>query len=279
MQFLLMTTTDMASDRSTAFARLIASVAEALPAGSRHVFLLQRCTEEQRREAVARIPYPATVLCSPDRMSLSAARNVMLAHARGEGLLASDTIVAYPDDDCWYPHGLLPSVLAAFRDRADLGLLLVRVSLAPSLTWNRDAERIAGTAHVLRRSSSNGMFLRGDVAAAVGDFDPSLGLGTPAGSGEDTDYALRAWFAAPRTIYIDQALVGHHDGDITTRSRYFRGNMLVAGHYAVRSPALFYEFVRKFGVGACMVATKHLKMGDYLTAIQTSLRAVGKSTG
>lgn len=65
------------------------------------------------------------------------------------------------------------------------------------------------------------MFLRASLAAQLGHFDETLGLGTPAGSGEDTDYAMRAWHMARRTLYYDAPLIGHRDKDMAGRTRYY----------------------------------------------------------
>ena len=281
MQLVLLTTTDMQSDRAADFARMIKSVATSVPegVGIEHVVLLQRSTEAQRLDAAKGIPYPATVLSRPDRMSLSAARNVMLAQVRASRVLDADTIVAFPDDDCWYTPGFLPSLVASFGGDADLGLLISRVSLTPSGRWQPTAQRQATATDVLRRSSSNSMFLRGDVVAAIGDFDATLGLGTPNISGEDTDYALRASFAARKTLYIDEALVGHREPDLESITKYFGGNLLVASRYALRSPTLFLEFARKFAVGGYLVLRKRLKPGDFVAAIHGSIGSFGRSAG
>jgi|LNFM01.1.fsa_nt_gb hypothetical protein len=281
MHLLLMTTTDMRSDRKADFARMIASVADSVPRGStvHHIMLLQRSTEQQRVATAAAIPYPATVLAIADRVSLSAARNVMLAHARESGLLQPNTLVGFPDDDCWYTPGFLSELVAEFERSTDLGLLITRVSLTPSPTWHREKMRPATSTDVLRRSTSNSIFLRGDAVIAIGDFDPSLGLGTPNVSGEDTDYALRAFFQSAQTVYVDLDMVGHREPDLESVTKYFGGNMLVASRYALRSPMLFLEYVRKFAVGGYLVMRRRLRMGDFITAIQGSVGAFGRSAG
>jgi hypothetical protein len=281
MQLLLMTTSDMQSDRGADLARLVGSLAGGRLHGIeiRHLILLQRCTEAQRLAAEKAMPYPATVMASAGRLSLSAARNIMLARARSEALLRPDTIVGFPDDDCWYTQGFLPKLVALFRDQDEVGLLISRVSLSPSTDWSFEANRIATVRDVLRRSSSNGIFLRGDVAAEIGDFDANLGLGTPSTSGEDTDYALRASFVARRTIYVDLPLVGHREADLASVTKYFGGNMVVAARYALRSPAFFLEFARKFGVGSYLVLGNRLKIGDFVNSIQGSMRTFGRSAG
>lgn len=279
-KLLLMTTSDRKSDRGADLARLIRSVAARRPGifDVQHLILLQRCSETQRLAAQRDVPYPATVLATAARLPLSAARNAMLARARAKGLLGSDTVVAFPDDDCWYTPEFPARVIDLFRQQQDLGLLVTRMSLAPSVDWDARANRTATVRDVLRRSTSNGIFLRGNVAEAIGDFDVRLGLGTPSTSGEDTDYALRASFVAHKTIYVDLPLVGHHEPDLASVTKYFGGNMMVAARYALRSPTFFLEYARKFGVGSYLVLDNRLRMSDFVGAIQGSMRTLGRSS-
>lgn len=281
MQLVLMTTSDTMSGRGADLARLCGSVAESLPTSLavRHIVLLQRCTEAQRSALESELRYPAIVLASAARMPLSVARNVMLARARADGLLTAETIVGFPDDDCWYTPTFAHRLLDVFQDQTDLGLLITRVSLSPSSDWNPGANRAAKACDVLRRSSSNGIFVRGSVADEVGDFDVRLGLGTSNTSGEDTDYAIRASAVARRALYVDLPLVGHREPDLASVTKYFGGNMIVAARYALRSPAFFSEYARKYLVGAYLVLKRHLELGRFATAIQGSLRMFGKSAG
>ena len=281
MQLLLMTTSDRMADRDADLARLVRSIAASRRGALdvRHVILLQRCTEAQRLAAESDLAYPATVLATSGRMSLSAARNVMLARARAEGLLKSNTVVAFPDDDCWYTPDFPERLADLFQRESGVGLLVTRVSLSPSTEWPFDANRPATVRDVLRRSSSNGIFLRGNVADKIGDFDVKLGLGTPNTSGEDTDYAVRASFVASQTLYVDLPLVGHREADLASVTKYFGGNMVVAARYALRSPTFFLEYARKFGVGCYLVLEKRLRIGDFANAVQDSMRMFGRSAG
>ena len=281
MRLLLLTTSDRASDRGADLERLFRSIAANRESGLdiQHVILLQRCSEAQRRTAEMSMPYPATVLASEGRLSLSAARNVMLAAVRANGLLGRETVVGFPDDDCWYTPGFAARLVSHFHSDRGLGLLISRVSLSPQADWQGGATRVATAKDVLRRSSSNGIFVRGDVAAVIGDFDSNLGLGTPNTSGEDTDYALRASFQAQKCLFVDLPLIGHREADLASVTKYFSGNMVVASRYALRSPGLFLEYVRKFGVGSYLVIRNRLGIGDFINAIQGSMRTFGRSLG
>jgi len=139
-----------------------------------------------------------------------------LSRARNRGMRASTgEIVAFPDDDCEYPAGLLTRVRQYFLDHVDCDGLAVRVA-------SRDGKPIgrllphAGEVtprSVWRQATAAGLFFRRTVISAVGDFDESLGLGsgTPWGAAEDIDYPLRALELGCRLRYEPSEVVWHPD--------------------------------------------------------------------
>ena len=143
--------------------------------------------------------------------------------------------------------------------------------------WQKGDERSATTSDVLRRSCSNAIFLRGSTAAAIGDFDPTLGLGTSNVSGEDTDYAIRASFAAERTTFVDRPIVGHHEADLAMITKYFRGDLIVASRYATRTTGYAYEFARKLAVGIYLVVSQRLKPAEYMAAVRDGMGVFGRT--
>jgi len=139
--------------------------------------------------------------CAP---GLSRARNLGLKSATGD-------VLAFPDDDCAYPTNLLERVAARLAAHPDWGGLTGRsVSEGGRPSANRWAST-AGTVtrfQVWRRAISFSIFLRHRVVDQVGTFDETLGVGagTPWGSGEETDYLLRA---------INRGFSIHYDPEIT----------------------------------------------------------------
>lgn len=138
---------------------------------------------------------------------LSRARNAALP------LLEAD-IVAFPDDDCVYPPGLLEEVAARFA--ADPGLAGVTGRAADavgtsSASWKSDPATLTHD-NLWNRAISFTIFLRRDVVERVGAFDERLGLGSPEpwGSGEEIDYLIRAVRGGARVEY-DPSLVVRHD--------------------------------------------------------------------
>lgn len=131
----------------------------------------------------------AEVITSP--RGLSRGRNAALTLARGE-------IVAFPDDDVWYPDRLLSSVVAMLGGEPDLDGVLVRQAGTEdggvnALRYPTSSQPVS-RANVLLTGISSGVFLRRRVIVRVGAFSELLGVGagTPWGAGEETDYLLRA---------------------------------------------------------------------------------------
>ncbi len=151
------------------------------------------------------------------------ARNLGLRRARGE-------IVTFPDDDCLYPPGLLDRVHAAFA--ADPSLA-VRTGPAASPAgglgsgrWHREAGPIT-FATVWTSVIEFNLFLRRDLALALGGFDEGMGPGSRFGSAEGNDLVCRALAAGAKAAYDPAQRIIHPDkrlSDVATE-RAFRYGM------------------------------------------------------
>ena len=276
MAILLFTTTDIRGSRGPDFTRLMASVAanQETVDGLQHYVLLQNCLPDEVNAYRSVAPACCRFTAVPGRLSISEARNRLMVHAQREQPLERDDIVGFPDDDCWLPEGFLARLTEVFAVRRSLDLFICRVSLDPDTEpFGPDSVMPASARQVVRLSTSNNIFLRASLVAPVGPFDPGLGLGTPAGGGEDTDYAIRVFLKGSSAGIIDRPLVGHPVPDRSSAAKYFRGAMIVLARHARRRPDLMIEFLRKILVGIYFFARGKLTAKTYRGALRDGARA------
>jgi len=134
---------------------------------------------------------------------LSRARNVALPHLEAD-------VVAFPDDDCEYPDGLLERVAAALADVDGLSGRSADATGASAGRWS-EAPGLVDAENVWHRVNSAALFLRRDVIARTGRFDERLGLGAAGAwrSGEEVDYLVRALRHGARVRYEPSLVVRH----------------------------------------------------------------------
>jgi glycosyltransferase involved in cell wall biosynthesis len=188
---------------------------------------------------------------------LSHARNVGLAHVRGD-------ILAFPDDDCWYPKDLVANALAFFEAHTDIDILTIPTRDENGLLSNGkflQTSSLVSRRDVWRAGNSNGLFVRASLTAKIGGFDENLGVGssTPFGAGEETDFLLRALESGAR-VFFETGLYAHHpnvdlvlDGKTMARAAlYARGfGRILRLH---RFPAAYALFRAARSLGAAALA-------------------------
>jgi glycosyltransferase involved in cell wall biosynthesis len=133
-----------------------------------------------------------------------------LSHARNAAMdrLHAD-VVAFPDDDCAYPEGLLAEVARRLAEEPSLDGLTGRAIDAEgrsSPSWENDRTLLTRD-NLWNRAISYTIFLRREVVERVGAFDERLGL--PASSGEEIDYLIRAVDGGARIEYDPELVVRH----------------------------------------------------------------------
>jgi glycosyltransferase involved in cell wall biosynthesis len=171
---------------------------------------------------------------------LTRGRNVALGRISGD-------VVAFPDDDCWYPDDLLQRVSARLQENHNWdGLTGVLVDDPGRPKPDMDKEPgLLTRKNVWRRGNSNSIFLRSSVTAAVGRFDETLGPGaaSPWWAGDETDYLLSAIEKGFRIYYVPTIRVYHPWGPPYSTDRLKRIYHYVAGMGRVlrkhRYPALY----------------------------------------
>lgn len=152
---------------------------------------------------------------------LSRARNTGLPFAKGK-------IIAFPDDDCWYPKDLLAIVNAWFDDHVEFdGLFSCLCDADNNPVGPRWPERgcLCTKQFILDRALSTCGFLRRQITDAIGAFDERMGLGADSQyqSGEETDYYLRPQKLGFRMWFEPSVRVHHpslHSPDRLRRSTY-----------------------------------------------------------
>lgn len=139
-----------------------------------------------------------------DTRGLSRARNIGMAFILGD-------ILAFPDDDCWYPPDLLERVSTFFETKPDCGLLSGMYT-EPGLA-NPNFHNSAGELHGLHGAqsvSSVTMFVQvRQVRHDLLRFDESLGAGTETPIGEETDFAFSLLKSGIKAHYQPSMIIYH----------------------------------------------------------------------
>lgn len=232
--------------------------------------LLQNCTPGELAAFAASAPAFVRASAVAGQVPLSAARNLLLRPLLAGDGIDSDAVVAFPDDDCWYPEGFLDQAASLFARDAMLDFWFCRYASRPVRKAFAAAKPTrASTGEIVRNSSSNTIFLRGRVVNSIGQFDEALGVGTPLGGSEDLDYALRAQRVARETAYCDAALVGHRDKSRSVRARYYASSLLVLARHA--REGVRGEYWRKIAVGMFLTLQLELKPRDFARALRSAI--------
>ncbi|HJI42028.1 MAG TPA: glycosyltransferase family 2 protein [Veillonellaceae bacterium] len=138
---------------------------------------------------------------------LSHARNLAIQYGK------LNDIVGFPDDDCWYSRDTLKQVNNFFlQSDSDIvsgqpvdsnGIPLVRSFLKNDTMVNLDNVWNAGISFTI--------FFKRQVIEKVGAFDEMLGVGsgTVYGSGEETDYLIRALKRNFKMRYVSKLIISH----------------------------------------------------------------------
>jgi glycosyltransferase involved in cell wall biosynthesis len=188
-------------------------------------------TEELARllDSIAAQSYPATRVIVVDQndddeaAALLASSDIRIRHvrsarglarARNAGLaLVEADVVAFPDDDCTYPNGLLAEVAGRLAADATLDGLSGRIEDASGVSSQSWAPQpaVLDRDNVWNRVNSAATFLRRRVVEGVGAFDEQLGLGSGRrwSSGEEVDYLIRAVDGGARIEYDPSLVVTH----------------------------------------------------------------------
>ena len=199
---------------------------------------------------------------------LSKARNVGLKHVDGN-------VVAFPDDDCWYPDGVLAYVQSRLESSSDIDGITGRSTDGAGEASAGNFDKSAGPVDlktVWGRGISFAIFVRRTLAERIGDFDESLGVGagTRFGSGEETDYLIRGLKLGARLWYDPELIVYHPNPvanyDVKARARgysYGVGMGRVLSKHGYPASFLARSVIRPFAGFALSVATFRFSKAAY----------------
>jgi glycosyltransferase involved in cell wall biosynthesis len=209
-----------------------------------------------------------------------------LSRARNAGLeLIEADIVAFADDDCVYPPGLLERIADRFVSNPKLDGLTGRAEDGDgrsSSSWKADAAKLTDD-NLWNRAISFSIFLRRDVVVRVGTFDERLGLGSPEpwSSGEEIDYLIRAVRAGAQVEYDPTLVVQHavpeRDARVAFRDGASVGYLLRKHDYPAR--VVVRMLVRPLGgVLASLARLDGRRARYHLAALRGRLRGYRRAS-
>jgi glycosyltransferase involved in cell wall biosynthesis len=171
------------------------------------VIVVDQNDDDRARRAVVRYVDRLDIVQLRSAKGLSRARNVGLGHVTGD-------IVAFPDDDCWYPADTLEVVARQIGSDENLAGLTGRSvdehGRGSQGRWAPKPVRVTRY-NVWVCATSYTIFLRSSIVRKVGGFDETLGVGaqTKWGAGEEVNFLLRA-LKCGGVIHYDPSLCIRH---------------------------------------------------------------------
>lgn len=203
-----------------------------------------------------------------------------LSKARNIGLLCSNgEIIAFPDDDCWYPPDLLSNICRVLEQHPEwdgiTGVATNGTNEKSRWKWDRIPGRLT-VRNVWQRGISITLFLRRGVIDKIGSFDEEIGRGasTPWQSGEETDFLIRAIRAGFQIEFLPNLQVYHDCQPAIFKQEeiqkaYFYGCGM--GHVLRKQsyPFLFsiYTVFRPFLIAVRAFLTGHPQKASYFAAV------------
>ncbi len=139
--------------------------------------------------------------------SLSGARNLGIAKARGD-------IIGLTDDDCWYEEDAISQIRTAFLNVPFLdGVVGNWVEQAQARAHGQSTGLLTPASWRRFRggdASSITLFFKRSLFLRLGGFDERFGIGQWFGAGEETDFVLRALAANACLVNLPNARIHHH---------------------------------------------------------------------
>lgn len=201
MKFSLIVTTQ--GNRMEEFVRLLDSLS-IQTYDNFELIVIDQSRGDEVKKVCNDVNFQKSIISTSDVVSLSHARNLGLRLIEGD-------IVAFPDDDCWYPQQLLEQVKKCFESKLSIDCVCCcGYDPEKKRTLSKRAPKQGivriNTINALKYPMSIGIFAK---TACKIYFDENLGVGTKWGSGEESDYILQLLYNNRSVIYYSNILVYH----------------------------------------------------------------------
>lgn len=211
-----------------------------------------------------------------------------LSRGRNTGLpVATGSVCAIPDDDCWYPPELLHSVSSWFSGNPEFDVLVTSVRDESSKLQGPGRRSRVGCecneSNIWYNGISYNAFWRRSVVDDVGAFDESIGPGsdTKFQAGEETDFLLRAMGSGHR-IWCEPSISVFHPSPRSIQHRILKqtyGYALSTGYVLRRHNYSAYRLVRDFAGYSFAGALVSMCKADAHTACVRLIRTLGMLMG
>lgn len=175
-----------------------------------------------------------------DFKNLSAARNIGISLSAGK-------YIAFPDDDCWYEKGALNAAVDYLSSNGEID---IAIGSWPELEGIGEKVIDFPEYEKVRKfcfpnASSITLFVKSSCFYDVGVFNEKMGVGQVYGSGEETEFLMRASKFGKRIIK-NPAIVIHHKYDkdrfhsLSELPNAFNRSKGTGAIYSLHWPGLFY---------------------------------------
>jgi len=261
MKVLLLTTCICNDDNIKDLKRLIHSVNRVNSVDFEHIVLLQKSSEYEEGELqLLATEYNLRTLKIDNMISLSKARNILIAEAKELDLFSQCDVVTFPDDDCWYPAPFWDNFVA-LQQKEQFEFFYTEFSSTP--LESLEYENVHSTSNLIRHASSNTCFYEVSLFKQMGNFDENFGVGAKNNGGEDLDFAIRALLLSKNTYFLNLPLIGHRDALPEFRYKYFQGSFGILNKYKFKNLSLTMNFLRKFVIGVIFFLQGKIKLSHF----------------
>jgi glycosyltransferase involved in cell wall biosynthesis len=178
------------------------------------VILVDQNDDDRLRDVMAEFVDRVPLIRASSPKGACKARNAGLVLAAGE-------IIAFPDDDCWYPPELLKNIDQWFRDQSKYSILAVgavdEAGVPSGNRWLQDSCDLHPI-NVFRTTFCSALFLRREALRET-SFDEGIGPGSSAGigCGDETDLILSILGSGFRGRFDRTWYIGHPRRDMLSQ--------------------------------------------------------------